>query len=179
MVRREREKTRFKGVRTLQPAKEKGCEQVLRVLTKGWEGEERAHFAWQRFIAICCCLFAKSCMILTTPWTVACQAPLSVGFPRQGYGQEWIAICFSRGSPQSRDWTHVSCFDRWILYHWATRDAFIMMVAIIKVILFFSLLPMCQLGRDYFKQDTTTTNLLWILNSDIFLEGWECGRMWK
>lgn len=48
-----------------------------------------------------------------------------------------------------------------------------MMVTIIKVILFVSLLPMCQLGRDYFKQDTTTTNLLWILNSDIFLEGWE------
>ena len=30
-----------------------------------------------------CCLLAKSCLILT-PWTVACQTPLSMGVPRQG-----------------------------------------------------------------------------------------------
>ena len=30
-------------------------------------------------------LVAKSCPTLTTPWTVACQAPLSMGFFRQGY----------------------------------------------------------------------------------------------
>ena len=30
-------------------------------------------------------LVAKSCPILATPWTVACQAPLSMGFPRQEY----------------------------------------------------------------------------------------------
>ena len=29
-------------------------------------------------------LFAKSCPTLATPWTTACQAPLSMGFPRQG-----------------------------------------------------------------------------------------------
>ena len=28
---------------------------------------------------------AKSCPTLATPWTVACQAPLSVGFSRQEY----------------------------------------------------------------------------------------------
>ena len=28
---------------------------------------------------------AKSCSTLTTPWTVACQAPLSMGFFRQEY----------------------------------------------------------------------------------------------
>ena len=33
---------------------------------------------------------------------------------------EWIAISFSRGSSQPRDWTHVSCMGRLILYHWAT-----------------------------------------------------------
>ena len=32
-----------------------------------------------------CCLVAKSCLTLTTPWTVACQASLSMGFPRQEY----------------------------------------------------------------------------------------------
>ena len=30
-------------------------------------------------------LVAKSCLTLVTPWTVACQAPLSMGFSRQEY----------------------------------------------------------------------------------------------
>ena len=34
---------------------------------------------------------------------------------------EWIAVSFSRGSSQSRDWTHVPCIGRQILYHEATR----------------------------------------------------------
>ena len=39
-----------------------------------------------------CCLVAKSCPILfVTPWTVACQAPLSMGFPRQEY---WSGLPF-------------------------------------------------------------------------------------
>ena len=33
----------------------------------------------------CCCLVAKLCLILLQPWTVASQAPLSMGFPRQEY----------------------------------------------------------------------------------------------
>jgi len=48
---------------------------------------------------------AKSCLTLMTPWTVACQAPLSVGFPRQEYWSEWVAISFSRESSWPRDWT--------------------------------------------------------------------------
>ena len=32
-----------------------------------------------------CGLVAKSCPTLATPWTVACRAPLSVGFSRQEY----------------------------------------------------------------------------------------------
>ena len=31
-------------------------------------------------------LFVKSCLILATPWTVVCQAPLSLGFSRQESG---------------------------------------------------------------------------------------------
>ena len=34
--------------------------------------------------------------------------------------QEWVAISFSRGSFWLRDGTHIG---RWILYHWATREA--------------------------------------------------------
>ena len=30
-------------------------------------------------------LVAKSCLTLVTPWTVACQEPLSMGFSRQDY----------------------------------------------------------------------------------------------
>ena len=34
-----------------------------------------------------------------------------------------VAISFSRGSSQLRDWTCVSCIDRGVLYHWATRKS--------------------------------------------------------
>ena len=38
-----------------------------------------------------CFLVAKSCPTLATPWTVARQAPLSMGFPRQEY---WSGLPF-------------------------------------------------------------------------------------
>ena len=36
---------------------------------------------------------------------------------------EWVAISCSRGSSWPRDQTCVSCIGRWILYHWATKEA--------------------------------------------------------
>ena len=36
-------------------------------------------------------LVAKSCLTLATPWTAACQAPLSMGFSRQEY---WSGLPF-------------------------------------------------------------------------------------
>ena len=57
-----------------------------------------------------------------TPWTVAHQAPLVHGIC-QARILEWVANSFSRGSSQPRDWTHVSCIGRQILYHSATREA--------------------------------------------------------
>ena len=33
----------------------------------------------------------------------------------------WFAL-WHVGSSQGRDWTHVSCIDRWILNHWTTRE---------------------------------------------------------
>ena len=36
-------------------------------------------------------LVAQSCPTLATPWTVACQAPLSMGFSRQEY---WSGLPF-------------------------------------------------------------------------------------
>ena len=60
-----------------------------------------------------------------TPWTVARQAPLSVGFPRQKYWSG-LPFPFSKGSAWPRDQTQVSCISstgRQILYHRATREA--------------------------------------------------------
>ena len=43
-------------------------------------------------------LVAKSCLTLVTPWTVACQAPLSMGFSRLEY---WSGLPFP--SPGGKD----------------------------------------------------------------------------
>jgi len=43
-----------------------------------------------------------------TPWTVALQAPLSMGI-LQDRIVEWVAMPFSRGSSQPKDQTQVSC----------------------------------------------------------------------
>ena len=62
--------------------------------------------------------------LFATPWTVACQAPLSMRF-FQARILEWVACPFSRGSSQPRDWTHIylhllHC--RQILYCLAIRE---------------------------------------------------------
>ena len=48
------------------------------------------------------CLVAQSCPTFWNPWTVACQAPLSMGFSRQ---EHWsgVAMPSSRGFSQLRD----------------------------------------------------------------------------
>ena len=59
--------------------------------------------------------------LCATRWTLAHQAPLSMGFSRQEY---WSGLPFpSPGDlPDPEDQTHVSCTDRQILYHQATGD---------------------------------------------------------
>ena len=52
--------------------------------------------------------------LFVTPWTVAYQAPLSMGI-FQARILEWVAIPSSRGSSQPRDGTHASCICRWVL----------------------------------------------------------------
>ena len=56
-----------------------------------------------------------------TPWTAACQAPL-VHEILQAKMLEWVAIPFSRGSSQHRDWTWVSCIAGRCFTIWATRE---------------------------------------------------------
>ena len=50
-------------------------------------------------------------LLCVTLWTVAHQAPLSMGFSRQEY--EWIAMPSSRESSQPRDRTRVSHLLQW------------------------------------------------------------------
>ena len=52
-------------------------------------------------------LVAKSCLTLNTPWIVACQAPLSMGFSRQEY---WSRLPFP--SPE----IPLICIDIWYLF---------------------------------------------------------------
>ena len=68
-----------------------------------------------------CVLVAQSCLTLCDP--MDCSQP---GSPVHGILQarilEWVAIPFSRGSFQPRDWTPGLLHYMQILYHWATRD---------------------------------------------------------
>ena len=59
--------------------------------------------------AVLCCV-ALSCSVMSdsaTPWTVAHQAPLSMGI-LQAKILEWVAMPFSRGPSQTRDQTQLS-----------------------------------------------------------------------
>ena len=57
--------------------------------------------------------------LFSTPWALALQAPLSMGF-FQARTLEWVAVPSSRGSSRPRDRTHtsyVSYIGRQVLYH--------------------------------------------------------------
>ena len=43
---------------------------------------------------------------------------------------EWVAISFSRGSSQPRDWICLSCIGRQVVYHWATWEALFNIVCV-------------------------------------------------
>ena len=60
--------------------------------------------------------------LFVTPWTVVCQAPLSMEFSRQEY---WSGLPFpSPGeSSQTRDGTWVSCIAGRFFTIWVTREA--------------------------------------------------------
>ena len=72
------------------------------------------------------CSVTQLCPALCDP--LDCSPPgSSVHRISQARILEWVVISFPRGSSQSRgsagDRTCVSCVGRWILYHWATREA--------------------------------------------------------
>ena len=64
--------------------------------------------------------------LLVALWTIAHQAPLSMGI-LQARRLEWGAIFYSRGSSWPRDQTHVSyvsCIGRWVLHHYSHLGSF-------------------------------------------------------
>ena len=60
-------------------------------------------------------LVTKSCLTLETPWTVVCQASLSMGFPRKEYWSGLHFLLQGISSIQGLDLSLLYC--RWILYH--------------------------------------------------------------
>ena len=58
--------------------------------------------------SLCCAQSLSYVQLFVIPWTVACQAPLSMGILQAGI-LEWVAMPSSRGSSQPRYQTQVSC----------------------------------------------------------------------
>ena len=89
------------------------------------------------YLEVACAQSLSHIQLFATSWTTACQASLSMGFPRQEYWNilAWerifqysknigmLNISFSRGSSRPRDRTQVSCIGRRVLHHRVTREA--------------------------------------------------------
>ena len=84
---------------------------------KQWNWGERD------FTIVCACACAQSLspvQFFMTPWTVAHQVPLSMGFLRKNIGVGCHFLL--QGIFPTRDRICVSCIGRRILYRWATRE---------------------------------------------------------
>ena len=88
----------------------------------GWRSRQPIQplLVWLRFA--CMLSHVQDCLVASS-WTVAHQAPLSMGFPLSRI-LEWVAISFCRRSSWPRDRTRVSCIGR-IPYHRATWEAWV------------------------------------------------------
>ena len=122
--------TLFKSTRDNKPSISDSCFDFCQVYTLS-----TLHFWWYfvhaipwcRQIVLCYFTYGAPAWVLNhvqpfvTPWPIACQAPLFMGFPRQEY---WSGLPFpSPGDLPARDWSHisgVSYIGRWVLYCWAT-----------------------------------------------------------
>ena len=60
---------------------------------------------------------------------------------------EWVAISFSRGSSQTRDWTWVSCIAGRFFTNWATREAYLTFIRLLfqSLILWLSMATLISL----------------------------------
>ena len=80
---------------------------------------------WKSIAKIYLCSVSQQCLTLCDP--LDCSLPgSSVHGIFQARILEWVAISFSRGSSQPRDWTHVSCISciaGGFFTHWAIGEA--------------------------------------------------------
>ena len=102
---------------------EAACVLALQSFCPGWPSTSRREEGPRYPLAFSQCV----CSVVSdfvTPWTVAHQAPLSMGFPRQEY---WSGLlCPPRGHlphPGIETPSPVSPPSQADLYHWATWDA--------------------------------------------------------
>ena len=75
-------------------------------------------------VCVCVCLCTQSCPSLCSP--VDCNSPGSVHGIFQARILEQVAVSYPRGPSPPRDQTCIACIfciSKWILYHWATREA--------------------------------------------------------
>ena len=80
---------------------------------------------WNEHLILLLCfhgggLVGKSCPTLVTPWTIACQAPLSMGFSRQEY---WSELPFP--SPRNLPNPGIKPIAGRFFTDWATREALV------------------------------------------------------
>ena len=76
-------------------------------------------------LCVCVCVLCSVMSDSLQPHELA-TAKLLYSWDSPGKNMEWVAVPSSRGFPQPRDRTHVSCIScvgRQILHHWATWEA--------------------------------------------------------
>ena len=89
-----------------------------------WNDETRIRIYYP---SMCVCSVAQSCLTFCNAMDCSLSDSSIRGIFQAGI-LEWPAISSFRGSSWLMDPTHiscVSCIGRWILYHWATREAHI------------------------------------------------------
>ena len=84
-------------------------------------------------------------MTLAIPWTVACQAPLSIGFSRQEY---WNGLPFPSPGDLSHPGIKPSCIAGRFFTDWATRNSG-------RIVRFFSSFPLSA-SSIFLKQISIT-----------------------
>ena len=67
-----------------------------------YSDSQHTTFSQVTSFSACVCMCVLSCIwLFEAPWTVVCQAPVSMDFSRQRI-MEWVAISYSRGSARPR-----------------------------------------------------------------------------
>ena len=117
-------------------------------------------------IWMCCVHVLSSIWLFATPGPIRPLCPWT--FPGKNTGV--VAISYSRWSFWSRDQTWVSCIGRWILYHWATREAHVC-INIQYLFFFFWLTSLCKTGSMFIHLTRTNSNsfLLWLHNIPLYI----------